>query len=110
MPSSAVSADFSVRLQPKYISTIREFAKKHFGDDVKVWLFGSRADLTKRGGDIDLCIEASIPGDLMPLKSAFWLDLQKKLGEQRIDILVRRAGDEAKPIESIAMKTGVRIL
>lgn len=30
-----------------------------FGADAKIWLFGSRADDSKRGGDVDLFVEAT---------------------------------------------------
>jgi len=46
-----------VRLSEYEIRTIKETAKEIFGKDVKVYIFGSRADLTKKGGDIDIFIE-----------------------------------------------------
>jgi len=43
-----------VRLTEEEIKAIVETAKEVFGEKVKIWLFGSRVDLNKRGGDIDL--------------------------------------------------------
>ena len=45
-----------MRLQKKEIQTILQVAKSIYGERVKVYLFGSRLDNTKRGGDIDLLI------------------------------------------------------
>jgi len=33
------------------------YAKRHFGNNIRLYLFGSRVDDQKRGGDIDLFIE-----------------------------------------------------
>ena len=46
-----------VRLSEYEIRTIKETAKEIFGNNAKVYIFGSRADLTKKGGDIDIFIE-----------------------------------------------------
>ncbi len=43
-----------MRLSDFEIKSIKEVAKKNFGESVKITLFGSRVDDTKRGGDIDL--------------------------------------------------------
>ena len=36
-----------------------ETAKKFFGDNCRVYLFGSRIDNSKNGGDIDIFIETA---------------------------------------------------
>ena len=45
-----------MRLQKQEIQTILQVARNIYGEKVKVYLFGSRLDNTKRGGDIDLLI------------------------------------------------------
>ena len=45
-----------MRLQKQEIHTILQVARNIYGEKVKVYLFGSRLDNTKRGGDIDLLI------------------------------------------------------
>ena len=38
-------------------NTIIELAKKYFGDNTRVYLFGSRVYDNEKGGDIDLFLE-----------------------------------------------------
>ncbi|MFP5222794.1 MAG: nucleotidyltransferase family protein [Acidobacteriota bacterium] len=71
----------------------------------EVWLFGSRADDSKRGGDIDLLIFSQLLGD--DGKDAVWWELQEKLGEQKIDIVV--AKDLSSPFVRIVMEKAVRL-
>lgn len=68
----------------------------------KAYLFGSRADDTKKGGDIDLYFEVSKE---LGLKSI--LALEYHLSSQfqtRVDLLVKRQGEADKPIYAIARK------
>ena len=46
-----------MRLTASQIETIRQAAHQNFGADASVWLFGSRVDDARRGGDVDLYIE-----------------------------------------------------
>ena len=45
-----------MRLSRKEIETILKVANEIYGKGVKVYLFGSRTDDNKRGGDIDLLL------------------------------------------------------
>ena len=45
-----------MRLSEKEIQVITQVARKIYGMSVEVYLFGSRTDENKRGGDIDLLI------------------------------------------------------
>ena len=47
-----------MRLTEAHRTAIRTIAAETFGAGTSVWLLGSRVDDTKRGGDIDLLIEA----------------------------------------------------
>ena len=49
---------FTMRLSASQIETIRDAAQQNFGAEASVWLFGSRVDDTKRGGDVDLYVES----------------------------------------------------
>jgi len=47
----------AMRLSNDSMLTIKQAVTLIFGKDAKVYLFGSRADDAKKGGDIDLYIE-----------------------------------------------------
>jgi len=57
-----------------------------FGDSAKVWLFGSRLDDLKRGGDIDLLLFSDQPIENETTQMAiFKYKLYQAIGEQKID-------------------------
>jgi hypothetical protein len=39
-----------MRMTPQQAETVRMLAHRHFGEDAVIWLFGSRADDSKKGG------------------------------------------------------------
>ncbi|MCF6282028.1 MAG: nucleotidyltransferase domain-containing protein [Candidatus Polarisedimenticolaceae bacterium] len=82
--------------------------KKHFGRKAQVYLFGSRVDDTKKGGDIDLYIvpENKKEGSSKK-KIAFLSDLKQLIGDQKIDLVI--ATDSSKAIEQIAIKEGIAL-
>ena len=45
-----------MRLSLEEVRSILFTAEQIFGQDCSIWLFGSRVDDSKRGGDIDLLI------------------------------------------------------
>ncbi len=94
-----------MRLSEHERCVIREAAAEVFGPDVRVMLFGSRVDDSRRGGDIDLFVETSDPADIMTKKNRLASQLQMRLGEQKIDIVV--ASDSSRHIEQEARRTGV---
>lgn len=57
-----------MRLKPKEIQAIKKAAKKQFGAGAKIFLFGSREDDSKKGGDIDLYIETASKENLFRKK------------------------------------------
>jgi len=74
-----------MRLSDSQINTFK--TKLHaLSPDAKLYLFGSRTDDAKKGGDIDLLIVSKelTKRDLRLLK----VDFFDKFGEQKIDILL----------------------
>ncbi len=101
-----------MRLTPQQQSAIRTAVAETFGEDATIWLFGSRVDDNKRGGDIDLLIETKVLDVTTIVRSelAFLTKLQMKLGEQRIDVLVDYPSRQyTTPIFAIAKQLGVRL-
>jgi predicted nucleotidyltransferase len=76
---------------------------RRFDPDARGYLFGSRVDDSKRGGDIDLLILSDT------LKKDQRIDiraeLKKRLGQQKIDIVI--AHDLSKPFTRIAIQEAV---
>ncbi len=97
-----------MRLTDFQRTSIIETSKNVFGENSKVYLFGSRLDDSKRGGDIDLFVECD--GQYNELKNILRFSslLQRKIGEQKIDIIVKSFGvcDE-RDIVVEAMATGL---
>ncbi len=70
-----------MRLPIQYQTIIKQQAAHFFGDDVSVYLFGSRTDSARKGGDIDLCIAAGQQQGLLKKKAKFLAALDRTLGE-----------------------------
>ncbi len=100
-----------MRLEPKEVVAIKACALRSFGDKVKLILFGSRVDDSKRGGDIDLLIEPADPTRAdFSSEGRFRSELEVLIGERKIDILLRRPDDPMTAIQDLALTTGVRLL
>jgi len=93
-----------MRLTEFEINAIKHCALKIFGENVQVFLFGSRVDNTKKGGDIDLYIKTEVGNDFSH-KIKFLVALEQQIGEQKIDVVF--AEDKNRAIEQQALSTGV---
>ena len=77
-----------MRLTQFQIATINKFARKHFGHDTTVYLFGSRTDDHKKGGDIDLFINQANEATLtLDAKIRFLAELKAEIGDRKIDVV-----------------------
>lgn len=98
-----------MRLTQQEITIIKSSVQEVMGENARVWLFGSRVDDSKRGGDIDLLVETdlSCPEERVLKAAQLWAKLQVRLGEQQIDIILAAPStQEQKLIEQVARKTG----
>lgn len=73
--------------------------------EATVYLFGSRTDDFKQGGDIDLLVISQIL--TWDHKRLIRNGICDKIGEQKIDILISK--DEATPFVIKAIKTGIKL-
>ena len=91
-----------MRLTEEERTAIRETVRA-LDSDAQVYLFGSRADDAKRGGDIDLLIlsRTLTTGAAGKIRWRLW----ELMGEQKIDILIDK--DTSNPFVRIALKEGV---
>jgi len=95
-----------MRLSNRYIEVI----KKHFFNIFKegeIYLFGSRVDNSKRGGDIDLYLKVKDHSNLFEKKIKFLSRVKRELGEQKIDIIFNV--DEKRIIEKEAKRWGIKL-
>lgn len=100
-----------VRLSDAAVSIICNEFRNSFLETDRLWLFGSRADLSKRGGDIDLYIETELSAQkLNDAKHKFYIQLIKQLGDQKIDLVINNDNDCEKLIYNIAKTEGVKLL
>jgi predicted nucleotidyltransferase len=98
-----------VRLTEYEKQSIKETFEEIFKKG-KIYLFGSRIDVTKKGGDIDLYID--LPYKLstkewLDKKGKFKLKLYDKIGEQKIDIVLSK--DKNSDFEKEILKTKVEL-
>jgi len=95
-----------MRLTTSQIETIRQVAHQNFGAEASVWLFGSRVDDTRRGGDVDLYIEPARENTIMSeLRCKIALEDSLDL---HVDLIVKESGKD-KPIYRLAKTQGVQL-
>jgi predicted nucleotidyltransferase len=95
-----------MRLKPHYIHSIKKYFLQIFTDG-EIYLFGSRIDDSKKGGDIDLYLVVEDPSNLFEKKIKFLARLKRELGEQKIDIVFNT--DKNRLIEQEAIKWGIKL-
>jgi predicted nucleotidyltransferase len=94
-----------VRLSPAYQAIIKAEAISVFGDNAAVFLFGSRVDDSKKGGDIDLFIRTADKDGLFEKKIRILARLKRQIGEQKIDVVFNE--DEDRLIEQEVRKWSI---
>ncbi len=75
-----------MRLSPQIAEKLVSLAKENFGEDCKLYLFGSRVDDSKKGGDIDLLL---LTDEKIKLKEKWAIKrkIYDLIGEQKIDLV-----------------------
>jgi predicted nucleotidyltransferase len=80
------------------------------GDEAQLFVFGSRLDDNKKGGDIDLLIKLN-----QDVTNPAWIVAKVqakamiKLGEQKIDVLIDAPNLTRLPIHDVALSQGVKL-
>ena len=93
-----------MRLTDQERATITETIMS-FDKDARLYLFGSRVDDNRKGGDIDLLVltDKLTFTDKLKIKARLW----ERLGEQKIDLLI--TDDESRPFVQIALEYAIRL-
>ena len=97
----------TMRISPRQIATILQTTRSIAGQDTQVWLFGSRLDDTRKGGDIDLLVESAPVAGLME-RARIKNRLEHQL-QLPVDVLATRPGAQDSPFVSIARAQAVRL-
>lgn len=95
-----------MRLSKQYQNTIKKYFIEFFGDG-DIYLFGSRVDDSKKGGDIDLYLVIDNHFELFEKKLKFLSRIKRELGDQKIDVVFNL--DSNRLIEQEARKWGVKL-
>ena len=95
-----------MRLSKRYVEVIKKYFFEFFGNG-EIYLFGSRVDDTKKGGDIDLYLILKEHSNLFEKKIKFLSRIKKELGEQKVDIVFNI--DSSRLIEKEAVKWGIKL-
>ena len=102
-----------MRLTETQVKAILESFSLYFMKGDKIWLFGSRVDDSKKGGDIDLYVETNYDDLFIVTKKEieFVTNLKKIIGDQKIDIVVNVLSQNRQlSIYDEAKNTGVQLL
>ena len=103
----------TIRLTLSEIEAIQKAFKHFFPKEDRLWIFGSRVDPTKKGGDIDLFIETHLsdPQIINEVQLNFLIQLYHQIGLQKIDIVIYRLScPTTSPIYDIARQEGIQLI
>lgn len=96
-----------MRLTSAQIDTIKATTRNVLGEDVQVWLFGSRVDDLRKGGDVDLLVESTQKVSLMArARIKYQIEIAVQLP---VDILMVQTGQPASAFETIARSYAIAL-
>ena len=95
-----------MRLEKKKAKVLKSLIQKYLPES-DIYLFGSRTDDTKKGGDIDILILSDRVLSRKE-KAAIEFAFFQKFGEQKLDLVSFRH-DETSPFKKIALDEAVSL-
>ncbi|MHB1697461.1 MAG: nucleotidyltransferase domain-containing protein [bacterium] len=106
-----------MRINKYQANNIKQLAMDYFGSGSNIYIFGSRADDFKKGGDIDIYVECNLKvshEEIAKKRVDYVLDIQKQLGEQKIDLIVNNFAFKDKSyynikIFQVALNKGIKL-
>lgn len=96
-----------MRLTAEQLESIRAAVAETAGDEVRAFVFGSRLDDARRGGDLDLLLRAPHRIGLLS-RARLKQRLEARLS-MPVDVLSMQDGREPTPFEAIALARAVQI-
>jgi predicted nucleotidyltransferase len=101
-----------MRLTQAQIELVKEAVARHFGTTARVWLFGSRLDDERRGGDFDFYVETDLgdPAAIIDRKLELLAELHATppFEGDKIDLIIRaNLPGPYPPIYQVARREGV---
>ena len=99
-----------MRLTQDQQTAIRTASAEIFGEKVGVWLFGSRLDDSKRGGDIDILLDIPEPvANPALLAAQFSARVTRLMHGRKVDVLLFAPNLMHLPIHDIAFEEGEKL-
>jgi len=101
-----------MRLSTKQIDAIKQAVTESLGAGAEVYLFGSRINDARRGGDVDLLVAP--PRDLDPDKRfdarlKILASLHQRLSECKIDLIFRQPDQTASSFQRLVRDQAIRL-
>lgn len=95
-------------VSPAHRHAILDLTRAVLGDDARVLLFGSRADDSQRGDDIDLLVECLRPQPArLEVELRLGALIERALEGRRVDLIVVDPTTPPQPVHRVARATGV---
>lgn len=99
-----------MRLTDQQVQTIKQATAEIFGTDARVWLFGSRADDNRRGGDVDLMVETTeSPENPAMLAARLSARVSRSMHGRHVDVVVLSSSAPEQSIHRTARTQGIRL-
>lgn len=99
-----------MRLTDEQAAIIRRTVHDVLGDCARIWLFGSRVDESKRGGDVDIYVESDhiidTPALIIARLSA---RIERGMRGRKVDIVLSAPNLGRFPIHEAAKREGIRL-
>jgi predicted nucleotidyltransferase len=96
-----------MRLTAKQTEGIVELLHKQWGDVSSVWLFGSRLDDSKQGGDVDLLVE--LPSSVPLIEKYLLQDTLEQFLGVRVDLLLSVIDQKTTDFVEYVKQIGVKL-
>jgi predicted nucleotidyltransferase len=96
-----------VRLHAEEIAAVKRIVAEYFGPGAEVRVFGSRARLDARGGDLDLhvLVPGRAPDSAVEIRAGTMLE--SAMDDRHVDLLVLGRDETPRRIDQVALDTGV---